>query len=250
MSNVNTDYQDFNTIQYFQGNADNLETARALYHSLAKELFIDVVVFIIFAHNFLRILLVLHTYKYKIATLCCLAISLTGVIYMGGFSLPMKAFDGLSCHQVVAASLVGLTVNAVASSIFMLEHAYMVHNRNRILLIVGAICALSCIATTIIYWSRFTGGFTVSGTCHSNFPFTYSYVRYMIEVTGLTIFFLAFMYVVYRQYIYDRAACWNKITRIGIFTVLLLLLIRLFFSLSIAFKLLGASSSYLLVFDW
>ncbi|KAI8055328.1 hypothetical protein BDF22DRAFT_676564 [Syncephalis plumigaleata] len=250
MSTVNLEYQHFNTIQYFQHNAKDLETTRVLYHSLVRELFFDVIMLIVFLHNFLRILPVLHTYKYKIAPLCCLTISITGVIYMGGFSLQMKAFTGPSCRIVASTALAGLTVNAVASSIFMMEHAYMVHNRNRVLLMGGAISALSCIITTAIYWSSFNGGFTPTGTCHANFPFTYSYVRYIIEVTGLTIFFMAFMYVVYRQYTYDKAACWSKITRIGVLTILLLLLIRLFFSLSIAFKLLGASSSYLLIFDW
>ncbi|KAI9598009.1 hypothetical protein BDF19DRAFT_433248 [Syncephalis fuscata] len=249
MAGINRAYRNLNTLEYFEL-VGNPSLIRDCYKTLLNELFFDSLILLLFIRNTFRILLILHTYKYKIAPLCCLAMSFTGVVYMAGFSLQMKAFYGPSCHTVVSAALVGLTINAVASSVFMIQHAYLVHNRSSFLIFAGVLSSMCCIGNTLIYWRFFESGFTKTGNCHSDFPSSYSYARYFIEGGTSTIFFTAFMYTVYQQYIRDGAECWSQIARKGVLTILQVLILRLIFTLSLALKLLGDFSSFLLIVDW
>ncbi|KAI9591918.1 hypothetical protein BDF19DRAFT_245595 [Syncephalis fuscata] len=214
------------------------------------QVFLIITVALLFIRNFYRAICALMMHPYRIASWCCIVMTFVGVLT---FITPMlfESSFGPTCSTSVIQIAIGLTISTIATNIILFERAYLAHQRNRWLLVIGLVAivvppplyVVSMWFLAIPYISDYVG-------CYTQNDYWLPYIRLTIDLPPNIIFSVVFLLVVYRRYTTYHEGCWRELARDGIITMLLVVfsnMVCFIFNISNILKEFG---NMLYVTDW
>ncbi|KAI8057084.1 hypothetical protein BDF22DRAFT_669435, partial [Syncephalis plumigaleata] len=225
-------------------------TLRKRYMAVFLQAFLITLILVFFTRNLWRAIQVFIKYPRRLASCCCMVLTVTSVLSFIGCVF-FGSWFGPSCEVSAWVIMMGMVVFTIATNIIMLERAYLAIGRRRWLLIAGAF-AIILPGPFYIYMVYLTTTMTISDLygCHTQFDYYLPYVRLLLDLPANTIFSSIFSVVVYRRYKLQREACWKELARDGAATMLLIIMSNIIcFVLNIS-KLLGEFGDTFYIIDW
>ncbi|RKP04885.1 hypothetical protein THASP1DRAFT_33298 [Thamnocephalis sphaerospora] len=239
---------ELNTIEYVMEAQGDLPEMRARTRGALMQLSVNVVANYVFFRNMIISAKMLHRRPHVLATWCCLIQALAGIAYTI-FALTLTMPGGPSCRVTLWNIGIGLAISPICVSIVLLQKAYIVHNRNRWLLIIGSVLILPQPLVTYYAWSSPAVMVPITA-CLSYYPRYFPWVKFATDAPINTVFSLAFLIVVYRQYRQFGSGAWARLVRNGIQTMCLIVLSNFICMLCAALEVLGLFSEMFIVLDW
>jgi hypothetical protein len=241
---------DLNAIEYLMSADGSKEEYQRRSVGVHLQVISIMAMLFIFLYNGYRSILMTIRRSHKVSSWCCLVNTLTGVCYVTGAALAHHMPYGPSCHTVVWAAIIGMTIATMSMNTLLLERAYLAHQRNLLLLIFGILLILP--APTFIYraWFEVTATFSPTSGCYAKYPPSFPTFRLLIDLPPNLVFTGAFLMVIYQQYKRFGDRCWKRLARNGVVTMLLVALSNLICMLCNVFNVLGEMSDVLFIVDW
>ncbi|KAI9594904.1 hypothetical protein BDF19DRAFT_465784 [Syncephalis fuscata] len=241
---------ELNAIGYLKDAENDTAELRRRSFGVYSQLLSIMALLFIFLYNSYRSIKMVCKRSYRASPWCCLVSSLAGVSYVGGIAMVHHLPFGPSCHIVIWAAIIGMTISTMAINTLLLERAYLAHQRNRYLLIFGILLVVP--APVLIYraWYDVLATFSPGTGCHGTYPPSFPAFRLLIDLPPNAVFSVAFLAVIYQQYRRFGDRCWKRLTHDGITTMLLVILSNLtcvIFNLS---DILGDTKDVLFIVDW
>ncbi|KAI9597996.1 hypothetical protein BDF19DRAFT_463347 [Syncephalis fuscata] len=202
------------------------ETAslRRRYLAINYQILFAIIAAVIFLRNTYRAIYIVANYPHKIAPWCCLVINLVGVLLSVFITLPSIALGIASCNTLGWAIIAGVTISSSVTNVILFERAYLAYNRPMWFLILGAIMVGgSGPAYVINVWYSSTPRYNETHGCYFKYQSYFPYVRLSLDLPPNIIFSAIFSMVVYRQYKRYQEACWKKLAKDGVLTMLLII---------------------------
>ncbi|RKP06939.1 hypothetical protein THASP1DRAFT_31247 [Thamnocephalis sphaerospora] len=239
---------ELNTIEYVMSAQGDIPEMRERTRGALMQLFVNIVANYVFFRNLIISTRMLRRRFNVLATWCCLLQALAGIVYTL-FALALTMPGGPSCRVTLWNIGVGLAISPICVSIVLLQKAYVVHNRNRWLLIIGAILILPQPLVTYFAWASPAVMVPVTA-CLSYYPSYFPWVKFATDAPINAVFSTAFLLVVYRQYRQFGSGAWARLVRNGIQTMCLVVLSNFVCMLCAALEVLGLFSEMFIVLDW
>ncbi|RKP09795.1 hypothetical protein THASP1DRAFT_28414 [Thamnocephalis sphaerospora] len=211
------------------------------------------VVFNVFAsYVFVRSLVLSSRMVYQrpgvLAGWCCLVQAAVGVVYTLT-SLLVTMPGGPPCRQALWTAGFGIVLSSLCVGITLLQKAYWAHHRNRWLLAIGITLFIPQPLVTYMVWA--SPAIIVSTTgCISYYPSYLPWVKLALDAPINIVFSVAFILVVYRQYLQFGSAAWARLVRNGIRTMCLIVFSNLICMFGVAFSVIGMLSEFFFILDW
>jgi hypothetical protein len=231
------------------GSQKDVETMRLNYIGAILQEFLHTILFVIFSYNTYRAILLLRKKTHYLLAWCCIISSSYGVFYTS-LSLTSNLFsNGATCHHVLWLASSGLSVGSMCVSTALLQKAYLAHGRNKKLLIIGIIMIIP--QPIVAYMGMSSPVQFVSGlACVAFYPGPVAWIKFALEAPINTVFSIAFITVVYRQYQQHGKKAWKRLAHDGIRTIGLVIICNFVCMVAAATHALGGASEYLFVTDW
>jgi hypothetical protein len=234
---------------YIFYNADNMETIRLRTLGIIIPSFFHTVLLIIFTYNAFKAIQHLRNRRYNLMAWCCIIQSLTGIIYCSITLSSALASNGASCRVVLWTAAIGVPISSICVSIALLQQAYFAHGCNKKLLIIGIIMIMPLPAISYIVMT--TPVIAIDGMgCALLYSISLPWIKFALEAPINTVFSIAFIIVVYRQYRLRGKKAWKHLTRTGIRTFVSIILCNFICMLAAAMDILGIVSELFFVLDW
>ncbi|KAI9591919.1 hypothetical protein BDF19DRAFT_245596 [Syncephalis fuscata] len=223
---------------------------RKRFMAIHFQLFLVAIMVLLSIRNSYRAIRALIIYPHRIASWCCIVMTFTGV---ASLITPMffESPFGPECSTAALQIIVGLAISTAATNIILFERAYLAHQRNRWLLIIGLISiALPGPIYITAMWFLSTPHISDYVGCYTQNDYWIPYIRLTIDLPSNIIFSIAFFLVVYRRYTTYHEGVWKELGRDGIITMLLVIfsnMVCFIFNISNIFKEFGPM---LYIADW
>jgi hypothetical protein len=226
-------------------NVDNIETMRLRTTGIFIQTFFHTILLVTFTYNTFKAIQQLRSRKYSLMAWCCIIQSLTGVIYCLTTLSSSIIPKGASCRVVLWTAGIGIVISSICVSIALLQQAYLAHGRNKKLLITGIIMIIP--QPIVSYITMITPVIPIGGTgCVLLYPDSLPWIKFALDAPINTVFSVAFIIVVYRQYRLRGKKAWKHLTRTGIRTFGSIILCNFICMLAAAIDILGIISSSLI----
>ena len=227
---------------------DDLETMRRTFSSQSvQNVILSVLLYITF-RNFLVALKIIYRRPSHFSGWCCFLQALTGVAYYI-FCLVTALCDRIACRQVIWTTVVCIVVSMACVCAVLLHKAYLVYNRRRWVLVVGALTICPQPYLCYIVWTSPSFETTEYG-CILFYPVYAPLVKLAVDAPINVVLSALFLAVVYRQYRQFGSGAWKRLMRDGIQTMCLILLTNIACMLAVAFEVVGLVSDMFFVIDW
>ncbi|RKP06940.1 hypothetical protein THASP1DRAFT_24823 [Thamnocephalis sphaerospora] len=239
---------ELNTIEYVMSAQGDIPEMRVRARGVFTQLSVNIIANYVFFRNLIISAKMLYRRPHILATWCCLIQALAGVTYTI-FALTLTMPGGPSCRVTLWIVGVGLAISPICVSIVLLQKAYIVHARNRHLLIIGSILILPQPFVTYFAWAS-PATMVPSISCLSYYPSYAPWVKFATDAPINAASSVAFLIVVYRQYRQYGSGAWARLVRNGIQTMCLIVLSNLLCMLCAALEVLGLFSEMFIIMDW
>ncbi|RKP10610.1 hypothetical protein THASP1DRAFT_27623 [Thamnocephalis sphaerospora] len=239
---------EMNAITYVLQAQDDLAQMRLRTHGFMLQALINTVISVIFVRNFILSVRIMRQSPFALAGWCCLLQAMAGMTFAG---IAMMGFvpSGPSCRQVLWIAGAGLTLSPFCISTVLLQRAYLAHNRNRYILILGAVLLFPQLLYAYYAWISPT--IMVPGIgCISCYPPYVPWMKLCIDAPINILLSVAFILVVYRQYRQFGSAAWARLVHDGIQIMCLIVVSNLVCMIFAAVELIGLLSEFFFVLDW
>ncbi|RKP05634.1 hypothetical protein THASP1DRAFT_25900 [Thamnocephalis sphaerospora] len=220
---------ELNAIDYMMHANGDLPAMREQICGLFMQLFVNAVANYVFIRN-----LVISTTFGLAYTICALLYTMPG---------------GPSCRQAVWDIGIGLTISPVCVSLILLQKAYALHRRSRLLLFAGIALLLPQPLVAYYLWSSPVIAIPATA-CLSFYPTYFPWIKLAMDAPINLMFSIAFITVIYRQYSILGSDAWARLVHSGIRTMCLVVISNIVCMLAAAFEILGPFSEMFLVLDW
>ncbi|KAI8053309.1 hypothetical protein BDF22DRAFT_469738 [Syncephalis plumigaleata] len=170
-----------------------------------------------------------------------------GFVYGHGYILPW----GPSCRQSIDYTIAGMAVSNICENLTLLLKAYVVHQRNKRMLIYG--CLLIVPSPVIIMYVILVKSPTIithEGGCLVRYPFFLGWTKLGLDSVVNAFFSAAFLKVVQQQYRDYGAKCWRILARDGIGVMCSVIASNVISALIAALNFLGDLSDFVWVTNW
>ncbi|RKP05080.1 hypothetical protein THASP1DRAFT_33089 [Thamnocephalis sphaerospora] len=224
--------------------------ARERMRGLSVQLMLEVVAFCFFMRNFYYSIIMLYQAPRRLAVWCCVLQTVPSVTFSAGFALAIIAPHGPSCRAAIWVVVVGLIISADAANVLLLTKAYLVHQRNRWLLVAGILLIIPSPLAIWVIWYRSYMVMTPEVGCLVKYPLYFPWLKFGLDAPINIIFSISFLLVVYRQYRQHGSNCWKDLARDGLITMLVVVTSNLICAFGTAFTVLGDLSEMFWVGDW
>ncbi|RKP06993.1 hypothetical protein THASP1DRAFT_24781 [Thamnocephalis sphaerospora] len=144
---------------------------------------------------------------------------------------------------------VGLAVSPMCVSAVLLQKAYVVHGRSRLLLAIGIALILPQPVITYYLWLHPTV-MDHTTACTTVYPQFFPWLKFGLDAPINVVFSVAFLIVVYRQYRLFGSGAWARLVRNGIQTMGFIVLFNFVCMFAAATEVLGLFSQMFFVMDW
>jgi hypothetical protein len=238
---------EYNGIDYMMQLNGDQEKIRMMFKSLSTQvLFNCIAIFLLFRS--LRISMrMIYKRPHILAGWCCAIQAVVGLIFVitcVSTTLP----HGPTCREILWVGGICLTISPWCVGAVLLQKAYLVHSRNRLLLVIGIILLLPQIYVGYALW---TGPVIMEPSvgCLSLYPEHLPIVKILVDAPINVVFSIAFIVVVYQQYKEFGSEAWGRLTREGIQTMCMVVAANLLCMLCAAFEVFGVFSELLFILD-
>ncbi|RKP08410.1 hypothetical protein THASP1DRAFT_29789 [Thamnocephalis sphaerospora] len=239
---------ELNVIDFEMQTLDNVEETRVRLLGTHAQLVINVAVSYLFLRNFFVAVRMAYRCPGVTASWCCLLQGLVGVGYVVIIFL-VHMPGGPSYRQLLWFVGITLPVSSICVSVALLQRAYLVHNRNKWLLVTGIIFLLPQPFITYTLWtSPVASAPGVGGIVY--YPPYFPWVKLGMEAPINILFSGAFIMVVYRQYRRYGSAAWARLVRNGTQTICAIVITNFICMFCVAFEALGTHSEMFILLDW
>ncbi|RKP07288.1 hypothetical protein THASP1DRAFT_30889 [Thamnocephalis sphaerospora] len=239
---------ELNAVDFVLQAQGDMEEMRLRQRSLIIQFFFNIMFAYLCAYNIIISVRILRKQKRVLAAWCCLLQALAGLTYtIGAMSSGMPG--GPSCRRALWVAGFGMTLSPICVGITLLQKAYLVHHRNKRLLIVGIVLLLP--QPLVLYYVLISPALMVpSAGCLLFYPLQLPWIKLALDAPINIIFSVAFITVVYRQYRLFGTAAWKELVRDGIQTMCIIVLSNIVCMLCIAFEVAGLFSEFFFIYDW
>jgi hypothetical protein len=179
-------------IEHILDGPKEMDAIRLRYIGVAIQLNIHTFSSIIFLYNAYRAIQQLCKQTHQLMAWCCIIQSLSGIIYTLLVLLPITFCDGLSCRQLFWCAAVNIVISSICVSITLLQKAYLVHGRNKKLLIIGILMMIP--QPIIAYIGMTSPVISIPGSgCVVIYPNLLPWIKLAVEAPINIVFSIAFM---------------------------------------------------------
>ncbi|KAI9592819.1 hypothetical protein BDF19DRAFT_467656 [Syncephalis fuscata] len=243
---------DINSFEYWANRGDHsIAAIQARSIGVHIQLVICVVLIWAFARNVYRVSSNLLKSNVKLASWCCLASSLSGLISFGIVSILHHLPGGPSCRALIACCTLGMALSNFAINAILLERAYIVRQRSRWILVIGIILnAIQLITYGLIFFVELKYEYRPSVGCYVKFPLYGPYTRFLVDTPPVLVPSIVFIMSIYQQFRRFKSGCWRRLMKNGIITMMLVIISNLLFAVLLITDVLDDLSMVLYPFDW
>ncbi|RKP08166.1 hypothetical protein THASP1DRAFT_30028 [Thamnocephalis sphaerospora] len=224
--------------------------ARRRSASLYLQLAMNVVIFYLFTRNFIHALQLTIRRPHRLASWCCLIMTLTGFVFETAFALPFVLPGGPSCRSVIRFAGIGLATSSMSVNTLLLQRAYLAHQRNKVLLAAGILLILPAPSIIFVLWEQAHVSISPDHGCYAGYPSFFPYLRMLLDVPVNMVLSFSFLAVVYRQYRRFGSPNWGRLTRNGMILMLVVVVSNLLCLTGNALNLLGPANDVFFTIDW
>ncbi|KAI9598072.1 hypothetical protein BDF19DRAFT_494121 [Syncephalis fuscata] len=215
---------DLGGVDFVWGARNETASLRRRYLAINCQILFAMLMAIIFLRNTYRAVYVIATYPRKIAPLCCLSTNLFGAFSAIIIAIPSVALNVFSCYTLCWTLAIGLMVSAASVNTILFERAYLACNRLKWFLVLSIIMiSVPGPAYIIIIQHSADPKYNEIHGCYLNYRSYFPYIRLSLDLPPNIAFSAVFLMVIYRQYKRYKEACWKKLVKDGVITMLLII---------------------------
>ncbi|RKP06918.1 hypothetical protein THASP1DRAFT_21994 [Thamnocephalis sphaerospora] len=239
---------ELNAIDYLAQTPASPDEIRTRAFSIFMQLPFPIIINYIFMRNLAVSIRMVYQRPEAFAPWCCLLQASVGVIYT--VNALLYAFPGgPSCRHAVWIVGVGITISQLCVGATLLQKAYIVHHRNKRLLVLGITLLLPQPLIIYFVWISPVIMAPPAG-CLACYPHYFPWVKFAMDMPINILFSVAFISVVYRQYRQFGTAAWARLVRNGIRTMCLIVISNFVCMICAAFEVLSLLSQMFMLIDW
>jgi hypothetical protein len=230
-------------------NASNMEEFRERSFGLFMQLAIIVIIVYIFAWGAWRSLRSVIRAPYGFASWCCFIQALAGLL-VNLINTVTKISSWPICRHQIQIDAVGLAIGRMTINALLLSKAYYANGKNKKMLAFGIIAILPEPATAYVLMALSEYAVTPTGSCSIYYPDWFPWMYSALDVPIHTIFSIAFISVVIRQYRALGSGAWNELRKNSVTFLAGIVVFKIFMLVLVASKLAGDATATLGLIEW
>ncbi|KAI9591327.1 hypothetical protein BDF19DRAFT_468919 [Syncephalis fuscata] len=245
------EWANYSPIEFLQHNNGTMQDIQDRSIGVSGQLMINVLPGTIFIHCTYRAVFMTIRNPNRVASWCCLILSLIGVLEFWFFLTAGYIFDIFSCKSLLWSAIISVSLAPLFVNLALLERVYIVYACKRWILIVGVI--LSCISPFVFIYTlskKTDMSYRPLLGCNVLIPPIASFARVITDAPINIGFSFAFILVIYRQYKRFGAACWKELAQTGMITSMLIVASNILCMLANAASVLGHYTDMIYLADW
>ncbi|KAI8057085.1 hypothetical protein BDF22DRAFT_669437 [Syncephalis plumigaleata] len=223
---------------------------RRSFISISCQLLFNTILFWILVRNFHRALCIAIRSPRKLASWCCIAMTLPGMLsFLGTVSFGTEY--ALSCRVLSWCVIGSIAISMAASNAIMFERAYIIYQFNRWLLLIGITTIVVPIPIILVLtYTRSVIKITADLGCYVEQHF-YAYLVYICSgLLTSSLYSLPFFVALYRRYKIRREIRWRRFLQDGAITMLLIAVSSLACFLLTIINTNGKYNNIVYIIDW